>query len=205
MGRRVTEQEKERIRELMQKGLSVKEIAGEAGLKYNTTYLYVKAYKEGFSSTKEYWEHLALNRGFSSLTEYQKYKAKNRGFKSTYKYKAHLVKQRGFNSLYEYQLKLARQHGYSSLSEYNKEREKQRKQRAEYQDLSKLIREKLEELGKNQRWLAKELGITPQAVNLYVYGKAFPNEKILKKLDRILLINKDDLEGRVVGSEENGI
>ena len=165
MDRRITDEDKERIRELMQKGLSGKEIARELNLNGNTTCIYVTAFKRGFNSLIDYQQYLLKNRGYSSYQDYKKDWAKSKG--------------------------------YSSESGYNRDQRKNRQQRAEYKELSDLIKNKLKELGKSQNWLAKELCITKQAVSQYVHGESFPKEEIQEKLDRILLMSKDDLERRV--------
>lgn len=202
MGKRVTNEEKEKIRELIEEGLSIREIAERVGIKYVTARIYIKAYEEGFSSPTEYLKHLLKKRGFSSLTEYEKHNAKKRGYSFDQKYREKWARQKGYASFREYQEKWVERKGFNSEYEYNKYRMEQLQQRREYKKLEILIKNKLEELGRNQRWLAKELGITPQAVNLYVHGKAFPSERILEKLDRVLLMSKDDLEGRVNGGKE---
>src|SRR3989338_3692446 len=54
---------------------------------------------------------------------------------------------------------------------------------------SDLIRGRLEEMGKNQSWLAEQLGVSKQAVSLYIQGKSKPRGERLDKLLRVLNIN----------------
>ena len=204
MDRRITDEDKERIRELMQKGLNASNIARELGLKYQTAYFYVKTFELRFPSLGEYFNYLAREKGFGSYSEYQEHLAKQRTnpetrekFKSITEYQKHLVKQRGYASFLEYQEEFAKRKSFSSISKYNRHMAEQRQQKPEYKELINLIKSKLKELGKSQNWLAKELCITKQAVSQYVHGESFPKEEIQEKLDRILLMSKDNLEGRV--------
>ena len=96
------------------------------------------------------------------------------------------AKERGFASLTEYEKHLAKKRGFESQTEYEKHLAKERQRRPENQELSKLIKTKLKEGGKNQSWLAKEMGITSQAVSLYVRGKNVPTEDLLGRLYSLL-------------------
>lgn len=58
--------------------------------------------------------------------------------------------------------------------------------RTEYQELSDLIKKRLKEIGRNQSWLAKETGITRQAVSIYTKGKGLPDGDLLRKLFSLL-------------------
>lgn len=71
---------------------------------------------------------------------------------------------------------------YPSRSEYKKHSAMQRRKRPENQALSKLIKKRLNELRKDQSWLAGEMGVTRQAVSLYVRGKSVPKKDLLQKL-----------------------
>ncbi len=165
MSRRITEQDKEKIKELMGKGLNVSDIARELNLNHNTASMYVATFNKGLNSVGDYQNYLAKNRRYDSFIDYIEDWAKEKGFKSFY--------------------------------EYNKHSTKERQQKPKYKELAKLIKDRLKELGKNQNWLAAQLGITRQSVSYYIQAKSFPKEEIQKKLDRILLMNKEDLEGRV--------
>ena len=71
-------------------------------------------------------------------------------------------------------------------SGYNEYLAQQRQNRPENRELGLLIKSRLVELEQNQSWLANEIGVTKQAVSLYIKGKAFPSEAILRKLSSSL-------------------
>ena len=52
-----------------------------------------------------------------------------------------------------------------------------------------MIDNRLKELGRNQSWLAEQLGVSKQAVSLYVQGKSKPKGEKLDKLFGVLNIN----------------
>ncbi len=56
-----------------------------------------------------------------------------------------------------------------------------------------LISQRLEELGRTQRWLARELGISRQAVHQYVLGATIPRKTLRSRLKEVLEINDDQL------------
>jgi len=94
-----------------------------------------------------------------------------------------------FESRSQYQEYTARQRinpetgqPFESLSQYEEYTARQRVNQPENQGLSNLIKKRLKELGKNQSWLARELGVTRQAVSLYVQGRSVPREELLEKL-----------------------
>lgn len=57
------------------------------------------------------------------------------------------------------------------------------------------IKEKREEMGLNQKELAKQLNITPSAVNQYEKGEKTPSTEKLVKLAKILGVSSDYLLG----------
>ena len=71
---------------------------------------------------------------------------------------------------------------FESLSQLLDYQARQLVDRAENKGLSVLIRTRLKELGKNQSWLAGEMGITHQAVSKYVQGTSVPTRDLLKRL-----------------------
>ncbi len=187
---------------LRKQGLSLEEIAEEISLNESTIQIYLRVINRGFKSLTEYHEHLVKQRGFESLTEYQEHLAKQRGFESLTKYRKHLVKQRGFESLTEYHEHLvkqrgfesltkyyeylAKERGFESLTEYHLQRYRKRQERPLNKKLSKLIKQHLEILNKNARWLADELGITEGAISRYKDGKTTPRRSLQPKLFKIL-------------------
>ena len=71
---------------------------------------------------------------------------------------------------------------FESRSQYQDYRERQKVNRPENQGLGGLIRRRLKNLGKNQSWLAEEIGVTRQSVSLYVKGRSVPKDDLLQKL-----------------------
>ncbi|MDP6642073.1 MAG: helix-turn-helix transcriptional regulator [Candidatus Nanoarchaeia archaeon] len=71
---------------------------------------------------------------------------------------------------------------FESRSQYQEYTTKQRVNRPENQGLSELITRRLKELGKNQSWLAEEIGVTHQAVSLYAKGRTTPTDDLLQRL-----------------------
>jgi len=108
--------------------------------------------------------------------------ARQTGVSYSYVYGITRAKERGFASNKRYIGYLAKQKGFASRTEYEKHLAKERQQRLENQGLSKLIKRRLKELGKNQSWLAGEMGITRQAVSLYARGISVPTEDLLERL-----------------------
>lgn len=102
--------------------------------------------------------------------------------------------QRGFASDYKYQEYLAQQNGFASRYEYVEHLSQQRSKRKRNRQLRGLVRKRLREIGKNQSWLAEELGVSRQAVSLYVQGKSIPRGKTLGRL--LDIICSDDATRR---------
>ena len=72
---------------------------------------------------------------------------------------------------------------------------RQRVNKPENQELSNLIRRRLKEIGKNESWLAEEIGVTRQAVSLYVRGRSIPTDGLLQKLYSSLDVSYETLDG----------
>jgi plasmid maintenance system antidote protein VapI len=94
-----------------------------------------------------------------------------------------------FESQSQYQEYTARQRvnpetgePFESLSQYQEYTARQRVNRPENQGLSDLINRRLKELRRNQAWLAEEMGVTRQAVSLYVKGRSTPTNDLLQRL-----------------------
>ncbi len=71
---------------------------------------------------------------------------------------------------------------FESKSQYREYTARQRVNRPENQGLSDLINRRLKELRRNQAWLAEEMGVTRQAVSLYVKGRSTPTNDLLQRL-----------------------
>src|SRR3989344_2138776 len=99
-----------------------------------------------------------------------------------------------FKSYGDYQDYLARQRVNPETEEkfksYGDNQDYLARQRVnQNKEQSDLIRGRLEEMGKNQSWLAEQLGVSKQAVSLYIQGKSKPRGERLDKLLRVLNIN----------------
>ncbi len=87
-----------------------------------------------------------------------------------------LAKSRGFISERHLQDYLAKMRGFASHSEYRKEGSRRRQSNPSNQVLGALINRRLEELGENQSWLARRIGLSRQSVSLYALGKVLPKD-----------------------------
>lgn len=63
------------------------------------------------------------------------------------------------------------------------------------QKFANFIKQRLEEVGKNQSWLSRRIGVTKSSVSDYIHAKNFPNKKALGKLCFHLNISPKTLEG----------
>src|SRR3989344_2921007 len=98
-----------------------------------------------------------------------------------------------FASLTEYREHLAKQRinpktgeRFASRTEYEKHLARQRQQKPINQKLSELIKIRLDELGKTQRQVSNELGITESAVSRYISGRCTPRRSLQEKFFEIL-------------------
>jgi hypothetical protein len=198
------------------KGLSIPEIAQESGASYGTVYCYTRALERGFKSRKDYLLWLLGKKGFNSFSEYQtsliqqrnlesvstrteynKYlRHKNRkprmrnyvaaGFDSEKDYQLHLLKERGFKSERDYAEFLARRKGYVSKAAYSKHLQEQHQEQPIYQKISWVITRFLIDHGKDQKWLAEQIGATRGAVSRYTTARARPGKQLEGKLIAVL-------------------
>ncbi len=94
----------------------------------------------------------------------------------------------------EYQRKYKEKHK-EETAEYQRKYREKRKIKRPYGKLGGFLKDKLEELGKNQSWLARELGVSREIVSKYIKGVYFPREIGRgEELCRILNIKYSDLE-----------
>ncbi len=151
--------------------------------------------KEKYKTYIRYEDELARRNGFKSHLERDKEReiklAMKRGFKTVDQLREHKLKQRlkqgGFSSLKDYKTYMAtKKHNYKTLGEYEKHNEQLRQQKQINQELSSLIKSSLEELGKSQTWLAKQLGVTEGAVSRYVSAKVTPRPELQLELFKTL-------------------
>ncbi|MEK6872362.1 MAG: helix-turn-helix domain-containing protein [Nanoarchaeota archaeon] len=176
MPRKLSEEIKEEIRTLHSQGVHVKEIAEQTGVSYSSVWGITKLTEKGFKTYGEYLEHLAQQKGFKTYSEYQ----------------VHLAQQR---------INPETGQAYASRTEYQEHLAQQRQKHPKNKELSGLINLKLEELGRNQSWLAEQLGVSGQTVSQYIQGKSIPSEKIRNKLSSVLKIGKRKLEDIIENSD----
>ena len=197
--------------------LTKQKINPETGERFasHNEYLIYLAKQKGFASYGEYQEHLVKQRinpetgeRFASMSEHQEYLAKQKGFASKSKRAEDSVKQRTnpetgetFRTYNEYQRHLVKQRinpetgeQFASHNEYKEYLARQRQQQPINQKLSNLIKQRLIELGKTQRWLAQELGTTESSVSEYITGKSIPRQNMQKSLFETLRLPYQTLD-----------
>src|SRR3989338_5359338 len=107
------------------------------------------------------------------------------------------ARQRGFASRSEYEKDLAKQRGLASRTEYQEYLAKRRQQQSINQELSDLIRQRLVELGKTQKWLAEQLGIAESSVSKYMGGRTTPRKSLQERLFNALQVEYKTLNDLV--------
>ena len=98
-----------------------------------------------------------------------------------------LARRKGFKSDLSYLDYLAQTRGFGSDTKYRKELARRRQSNQDNQALRDLINKRLQDLGKNQSWLARQIGRSRQSVSLYGQGKALPkNDETLWRIYSVL-------------------
>ncbi|MDP3727934.1 MAG: helix-turn-helix transcriptional regulator, partial [bacterium] len=136
---------------------------------------------------------------FASQTEYNNYHARQRTNPEIGKKFASLTEYQNYHSKQRTNPETGKK--FASLTEYQNYHSKQRMKRPENQELSDLVKRRLKELGKNQSWLAEELGISRQVISYYVKGKSIPKGDILEKLYSSLDVPYKTLDDLLEGSD----
>ncbi len=97
-----------------------------------------------------------------------------------------------------YNEELLRRWGFSSHREYVKyldENRLNKEQKKKIRDkFSLLIRERLQELGKSQGWLSREVDVERQTISLYVHKKTLPKHHNAEKIFSALEVEYSSLE-----------
>lgn len=162
-----------------------------------TEYREYLAGQKGFGSIKDYTEDWVNNKGFDSVSEYNKQNLLKRinpetkkPFKSKIEYENYLSKKRGFKSWKDYLNHRAAINGFDFLKDYTKHLSNKNKKKPENKELGGLIKQRLEELGKSQVWLAGELRVSKQVICLYCTGRSFPRKENLNEVFLILDLDK---------------
>lgn len=113
-----------------------------------------------------------------------------------------------FNSNNEYKNHLARRkinpetsQPFKSRSEYERHLAGQRQKRPENVALVNLIKNRLNRLGKDQKWLAEMISVTDEAVSGYIHGDYLPSSDRLTKLFSALEVHYKTLDDLVRNAE----
>ncbi len=188
MARKIPEEVKEEIVRLYDNGngLNPRQISERIDVSYSTVYKLTRLKERMnpftlkiFESDKEYKEFFAHTNGFKSYKEYENYRARANGFRSRASYNRAIEKGR--------KLKIKNE----------KRKQEEEKRKIIKQNLGDLILKRLEEFGKTKTWLAKEVGVTREAISKYSRGIYLPgDEDILQNLFSALDVdykNLDDL------------
>lgn len=116
-------------------------------------------------------------------------------------YELTLLKEAGFSSITEYYEYLARRRinpdtgvKFKSHAEYQGYRAKKRQKNYKNKKLSELIINRLEKLGENQSWLAKELMVSRPAVSRYIHGQSVPKREKVNRLFAALNVHYKNLD-----------
>lgn len=104
------------------------------------------------------------------------------------------MREKGFKNSTEYQEHLAQQKGFKNLTEYDKHLAQERSTRKVNRKLSNLVQTKLKEMGRNQSWLAIELGVDRQMVSRYIHGRSVPIPETAQRLFSVLGLPYKNLE-----------
>lgn len=126
---------------------------------------------------------------------------KRMGLKSHTDYETHLIKRKGYRSRAEYAEAKAKERGYKKLAGYSKSLAEERQQKDANIAFSCFLAERIKEQGINQAELARQLGVSKQAVSMYVQGKMLPCEEKLKKVFSVLGVNYKTIDDLLVTSQ----
>jgi len=91
-------------------------------------------------------------------------------------YREDLAKQKGFDSYRDHLERLAQGRGFASKNEYRKEMARRKQTKPKNKAVRDLINSKLQEIGKNQAWLARQVGLSRQSISMYAQGKVLPKD-----------------------------
>ncbi len=202
MSKRIPEEKKKEVQRLYEKGISMKDIAGRTGISYYSVYGLTRLRQRTNPETKK---------PYRSRGEYDDYQARQRtnpetdkSYRSKSEYDDYLARQRTnpetdmlFESLREYLDFRARQRTnpetnrpFKSSRELRDYNARQRSQKERNRELSDFVKRRLKWIGLNQNWLAEKIGVSRQAVSLYVAGKSIPKGENLRNLLLALDIKK---------------
>jgi predicted transcriptional regulator len=128
--------------------------------------------------------------GFKSYRAYIESNIKKRGARNLEEYRESIALEKGFNSVEEYLLELRRKREENKeIRGIPKYRELLREKRARQEkniNFSRFLKSRLEFMGKNQSWLARELNVSRETVSAYVHGEIMPSKERLYTLCDVL-------------------
>lgn len=128
----------------------------------------------------------AMSLGFNSPNNYRKYMAGYKGISCRID-RDHFISERGFLSEKQYKIY----------------REEQKQKRPKNMALSNLIKTRLEEIGKNQYWLSKQINVSRQMISLYCSARRIPKRHILRRIFTVLNVSYRNLEDIISAQEEH--
>ena len=177
---------KERIMLLYESGMKVSDISKETGVNYQTVYAQTKMVDE----LKE--------KGYNSYTEYRNDLAKKKGYNSYTEYRNDLAKKQGYNSYTEYRKDLVKKQGYNSRTEYEKDLAEKRADNVKNKTLALLITGRLSDMGKSQKWLAEEIGVSRQMIFNYCHGLNLPSKEKAQEIANLLGLSYRTIDDLIV-------
>ena len=178
MSKRLSESRIKSLQKQWRTGYSVPDIARKENLAPQKVYYHTSlpdhVLSLGYTSRKDHREDLVRQRinpetgnNYRSMSEYNNYQARQRINPETGK-------------------------KYASLREYDEYLAEKRKKINK--KFSRFLINRLEELEKNQSWLAKKIKVTRAATSFYIQGKITPSDDLLNKMSVSLKVNYKTLE-----------
>jgi ribosome-binding protein aMBF1 (putative translation factor) len=145
------------------------------------------AHNNGYTNTHEYLRYVARKQGFDN--PHQLIRAALSGFDAEKYSQLRILKEVESRLLTtrspRLKSRLKKPQGVPKLN--GKDSPLSRLKVTTYEDLSGVIRKRLNAIGANQSWLAREMNVSREAVSQYVRGETFPKRKrILSSLEKVL-------------------
>ncbi len=85
-----------------------------------------------------------------------------------------------------------KERGFESSDDYQKSLAEKRREKPRNKEFSNLLTEKLNELHKSKRWLARQIGCQAWTICLYARGSIIPKKENLEKIYSALELGKAD-------------
>ena len=171
MVRKISDKKTQLIQKLYGEGLDVAEIARIVNVSYSTAYGYTKLKQRINPETGQAFESI------SQLMDYQARHRINPETKKAFASRSQLMDYRA-----RQRINPETGQAFESRSQYQEHLYKQGQKRLENKKLSSLIKRGLEELKKNQSWLARKMGVSRESASMYTRGKSIPNKERLERL-----------------------